>query len=197
MLEDVSQLSDFFLIEFQRILFAENVVHTVAVRFPEGFMCRWNVSDTQQAFAAAFTGYWLIRFIPLWGLAVIAVTTAYFGPLVYISNREIIDEQINNVQAIISSQTDQLKNMAGEHTSHATGLMKQYVGEYSSKAQEYIGRRSASPEMAKAPTPVKTEPAAEPLIKTEDFPEAPKVEPVAQSVETAEPQQAEREPLLA
>lgn len=30
-LEDVSQLLDFFLIEFQRILFAENVVHTVAV----------------------------------------------------------------------------------------------------------------------------------------------------------------------
>lgn len=30
-LEDLSQLLDFFLIEFQRILFAENVVHTVAV----------------------------------------------------------------------------------------------------------------------------------------------------------------------
>lgn len=30
-LEDVSQLVDFFLIEFQRVLFAENVVHTVAV----------------------------------------------------------------------------------------------------------------------------------------------------------------------
>lgn len=127
----------------------------------------------------------------------IAVTTAYFTPLVYISNREIIDEQISNVQAIISSQTDQLKDMAGERTSHATGLMKQYVGEYSSKAQEYIGRRSTSPEMTKVPTSVKTEPVSEPSIKTEDFPEAPKVEPVAQSVESAEPQQAEREPLLA
>lgn len=30
-LEDLSQLLDFFLIEFQRILFAENVVHTVTV----------------------------------------------------------------------------------------------------------------------------------------------------------------------
>lgn len=156
-----------------------------------------NISDISQAFTAAFTGYWLIRFVPLWGLAVIAVTTAYFAPLVYISNREIIDEQINNVQAIISSQTDQLKDIAGERTSHATGLVKQYVGEYSSKAQEYIGRRSASPEMTKVPTPVKTEPVSEPQIKTEDFPEAPKVEPVAQSVEPAEPQQAEREPLLA
>ncbi|KAJ5174229.1 uncharacterized protein N7482_000106 [Penicillium canariense] len=180
-LEDLSQLLDFFLIEFQRILFAENVVHTVA------------------AFTAAFTCYWLVRFVPLWGLAVISVTVAYLGPLVYISNREIIDEQIANLQEIVSSQTNQLKDLAGERTSHATGVMKQYVGEYSHKAQEYIGRRSASPEMTKAPAPVKTEAAPEPTIKTEDFPEAPKIEPVAQLVESAEPAPAvvEKEPLLA
>jgi hypothetical protein len=140
---------------------------------------------------------------------VIAVTTTYFAPLIYISNREIIDEQISNLQEIINSQTNQLKDLAGERTSQATGLMKQYVGEYSSKAQEYIGsRRSTSPEMSKAP--IKSEPipesviapAAEPLIKHEDFPEAPKVAPVAQTVESVEPteqaaKQTEREPLLA
>lgn len=177
-LEDVSQLVDFFLIEFQRVLFAENVVHTVA------------------AFTAAFLGYWLIRFVPVWGLSVIAVTTAYFGPLVYISNREIIDEQIKNLQDIITAQTNQLKDLAGERTSQATGLMKQYVGDYSNKAQEYMGRRSASPEMAKAPVPVKPEPVSEPAIKTEDFPEAPNAEPVAEVVESVESAQ-EREPLLA
>ena len=31
-LEDLSQLLDFLLIEFQRILFAENAIHTVTVR---------------------------------------------------------------------------------------------------------------------------------------------------------------------
>lgn len=31
-LEDLEQLADFFIIEFQRILFAENLVHTTAVR---------------------------------------------------------------------------------------------------------------------------------------------------------------------
>ena len=30
-LEDLQQLTDFGLIEFQRILFAENVIHTAAV----------------------------------------------------------------------------------------------------------------------------------------------------------------------
>lgn len=32
-LEDLQQLLDFFLIEFQRVLFAENIIHTVAVWF--------------------------------------------------------------------------------------------------------------------------------------------------------------------
>ncbi|KAJ5884686.1 hypothetical protein N7495_009196 [Penicillium taxi] len=189
-LEDVSQLVDFFLIEFQRILFAENVVHTVA------------------AFTAAFLGYLLIRFVPLWGLSVIAVTTVYIGPLVYISNREIIDEQIVQLQELVGAQANQLKDLAGERTSAATGLVKQYVDDYSHKAQEYIGRRSASPEMTKAPSAVQTpaqtiakpvDSVPEPVIKTEDFPEAPKVEPIVQSVEEPTPvsHETEREPLLA
>ncbi|KKK13491.1 cwl1 [Aspergillus rambellii] len=179
-LEDFEQLVDFVLIEFQRILFAENVIHTVA------------------AFSAAFTAYWLIKFLSFWGLSLLAVTIAYLGPLVYINNREIIDAQIENAQAIVSSQAHQLKDLAGEHTSHATDVVKQYVGGYSSKAQEYIGhRRSASPEMTKAPSPViKQEPEAESLITTTDFPEAPKDEPVMQSIEHS-PQPAEEEPVLA
>lgn len=32
-MEDIEQLLDFVLLEFQRILFAENIVHTVAVSF--------------------------------------------------------------------------------------------------------------------------------------------------------------------
>jgi hypothetical protein len=165
----------------------------------------------------------LIRFVPFWGLAVIAVTTTYLSPLIYISNREIIDEQIVNVQDIINSQTNQLRDLAGERTSQATGLMKQYVGEYSSKAQEIIGsRRSTSPEATKLASPIKhettaesvksepvdqfTAPVVEPAtaIKTEDFPEAPKAAPVAHTLDTdivasvESPEHAgDREPLVA
>lgn len=70
--------------------------------------------------------------------------------------------------------------------------MKQYVGDYSSKAQEYMGRRSASPEVAKAPAAApapaaaKTEVVPEPLVKTDDFPEIPQTEPVSQPVESVE-----------
>ncbi|KAH1435766.1 hypothetical protein KXX32_007984 [Aspergillus fumigatus] len=190
-LEDLEQLVDFLLLEFQRILFAENVVHTVA------------------AFSAAFTAYWLIKFLPFWGLSLIAVTIAYLGPLVYINNREVIDAQIENAHAMINSQAHQLKDLAEERTHHATGLVKQYVGDYSAKAQEYIGhRRSTSPEATKAAGSVvkkepsaeaivKQEPIPEPVIKTTDFPEAPKQEPVAEPIEHNRQPLETREPLLA
>lgn len=189
--EDMEQLIDFFLLEFQRVLFAENVVHTLL------------------AFAAAVSAYWLIRWIPLWGLSLITVTIVYFAPLIYINNRETIDSQIKNVQQLINSQANQLKGLAEERTAHATGLMKQYVGEYSAKAQEYVGhRRPTSPEMAMASKngmaavdAIKPESVApQPVLKTEDFPTAPQAEPVAestQSEQTPVPNSSEQEPLLA
>lgn len=163
-----------------------------------------NLTDIQ-AFTAAFLSYWLIKIVPLWGLSLIGVTIAYLGPLVYINNRELIDAQIENAQKIAHSQANQVKDLAGQHTAHATGLVKQYAGTYSSKAQEYIGnRRSVSPEVSKVapPTAVKTEPTLESKIQQSDFPEAPKEEPVGQNVESpvsavqAEPE-LKPEPLVA
>ncbi|KAL2869735.1 uncharacterized protein BJX67DRAFT_370575 [Aspergillus lucknowensis] len=174
-LEDFEQLIDFVLIEFQRILFAENVVHTVA------------------SFTAAFSAYWLIKILPFWGLSLLAVTIAYLGPLIYINNREFIDTQIENAHTAINTQAHQLKGLAEKQTSHATGIVKQYVGDYSNKAQEYIGtRRSASPEVAKAGSPViKKEPEPEAPVQSHEFPEAPKDDPVAKSIEN------DKQPLLA
>lgn len=118
------------------------------------------------------------------------------------NNRELIDAQIEHAQQLVNSQAHQLKGLAEERTSHATGLVKQYVGDYSNRAQEYIGnRRSTSPEVAKAPiavpppaADVKKEAEPEPLIKTSDFPDAPRDEPVAQSIEKP---QSETKPLVA
>ncbi|RJE26691.1 hypothetical protein PHISCL_00922 [Aspergillus sclerotialis] len=179
-LEDIQQLLDFFLIEFQRVLFAENIVHTVA------------------AFSAAFIAYWLIRFLPFWGLSFIAANIAYLGPLVYMNNREVIDAHIENAESIIIKQANQLKDLAEEQTSHATGLMKQYMDEYSVKAQQYVNPRSVSPEMSKVPAPTQVKTETTPQIKTMDFPEAPKDEPVSVPVaEQTKPQEPIQEPLLA
>ena len=160
-LEDVEQLINFFVIEFQRILFAENVVNTIA------------------AFTAAFLSYWLIKFIPFWGLSLISVSCIYLGPLIYINNQEFIDTHLANAQDVVNTQANQVKDLAGQHTARASQTVKQYAGDYSAKAQEYIGsarRRSNSPEMTKS-SPA-TGPGDAPAYSSKDFPHAPKQEPV-------------------
>ncbi|KAL9119926.1 MAG: hypothetical protein Q9187_003517 [Circinaria calcarea] len=170
-LEDVEQLINFFVIEFQRILFVENLAHTIA------------------AFASAFISYWLIKFVPLWGLCLIATSITYLGPLVYISNKDLIDHHLTNLSNIINSQATQVKDLAGHHTTRATETVKAYAGDYSAKAQEYIGSargRSTSPEVTgksspstpmKSNTPMKSGPGSPPSYSSSDFPHAPKQEP--------------------
>lgn len=162
-LEDVEQLINFFVIEFQRVLFAENLARTIA------------------AFLAALVSYWLIKFVPLWGLSLIGTTVIYLTPLIYINNKEIIDEQIENITHLINSQATQVKEIAGHHAGRATSTVKAYAGDYSAKAQNYIGNargRSTSPEVnTSSPQPIKSEPGIPPNYSSSDFPHAPKQEP--------------------
>ncbi|KAM5483678.1 hypothetical protein MaudMau93_006185 [Microsporum audouinii] len=123
-LEDLESLVDFFLIEFQRILFVENLSYTVL------------------AFVTALTSYWLVMFLPLWGLALIATCVAYLAPLVYITNKELIDSQLGSAQEIVATQTSHVKEMAETQTAQATDIVKQYVGDYRAKANGYIGSTS-------------------------------------------------------
>lgn len=161
-LEDVEQLINFFVIEFQRVLFAENVVHTVA------------------GFGAALLSYWLIKVVPFWGLSLIAVSCIYLGPLIYMTNQELIDHHVKNASEVANAQANQLKDLAGHHTARAQETVKSYAGDYSAKAQEYIGvrGRSTSPEVTsskpKSNAPTKTEPGNRPQYSSEDFPHAPK-----------------------
>lgn len=162
-MEDFEQLINFFVIEFQRIVFAENVKATVA------------------AFAAAVLSYWLIKIVPLWGLSLIGVSCIYLGPLIYMTNKDLIDDHVTNASNIVSSQATQVKDLAGHHTTRASETVKAYAGDYSAKAQDYIGNargRSTSPEVAsskpKSNAPLKSEPGSEPKYSSSDFPHAPK-----------------------
>ncbi|KAL9580685.1 MAG: hypothetical protein Q9212_004344 [Teloschistes hypoglaucus] len=159
-LEDVEQLINFFVIEFQRVLFAEKPAHTVA------------------AFVASLISYWLIKFTPLWGLSLIAVSLVYLGPLVYISNQEFIDHHLENATNVANSQANQLKDLTAHHTSRATGAVKSYAGDYTSMAQSYIGsaRGSTSPKAARSGATAG--PGSAPAYTSSDFPHAPKQEPV-------------------
>ncbi|KAL8828200.1 MAG: hypothetical protein Q9191_002727 [Dirinaria sp. TL-2023a] len=166
-LEDVEQLINFFVIEFQRILFAENVTATVA------------------AFFAAFVSYWLIKFTPLWGLSLIATSVIYLTPLIYKTNKEFIDHHLANASELANSQAQQVKDLTAHHAGRYGETVKQYAGDYTAKAQSYIGNargRSTSPEATTslpANAPVKSEPGDAPAYKPSDFPHAPKQEPVS------------------
>jgi hypothetical protein len=130
-----------------------------------------------QAFTASFLSYYLIKIVPFWGLCLIGTTLIYSVPLIYISNREFIDEHISSANHVLSEQANQVKDIASQHTSKATETIKTYTHDYTTKAQEMIGSargRSASPEAT---------------VKSDDFPRAPNKDPILNGA-AAEPQLA-------
>lgn len=146
---DVHELVNFFVIEAQRILFAENVAVSTA------------------AAAASFFSYFLAKIVPYWGLTLIGATMLFFAPLIYATNQELIDHYVQEGSDILNSQTEQLRQVASKHTSQATEITKQYVGDYTAKAQTLLHRGgSSSPELAPKSSP-------QSKIKETDFPEAP------------------------
>ncbi|KAK3319306.1 Reticulon-domain-containing protein [Apodospora peruviana] len=144
MIGDVNELINFFVIEAQRIVFAENLPASIA------------------AAVGAFISYYLVKIVPYWGLALLSATVLFFVPLIYTSNQELIDEQLKHATDIVSAQTQQLRTVASQQTEHATQLTKQYMGDYTSKAQSLIKGARSPPDH----TPV----------KENDFPSAPKEE---------------------
>lgn len=66
----------------------------------------------------------------------------YLTPLIYVQNRETIDELLDHTSHMVGQQTSQLKDLTAHHTSRATASVKSYAGEYSSKAQNYMGNKS-------------------------------------------------------
>ncbi|KAK3648979.1 hypothetical protein LTR56_007111 [Elasticomyces elasticus] len=173
-LEDLEQLINFFVIEFQRILFAENVYATVA------------------AFATSLITYFLIKVTPAWGLALIGATVVYFVPLAYISNKEFIDGHLENAGQIVNQQTQQVRELASQHTSKAMEVSSQTLNQYSTKAKEMMGQakgKAVDQGIVSQQTADKTEeslkqapsaPADEPLSNPAGFQaEQSKAEPVA------------------
>lgn len=171
-LEDVQELINFFVIEFQRVLFAENVIHTIG------------------AFAASLVSYLLIKVVPLWGLALIGTSIIYLAPLVYVNNRELIDSQIAHTSEIINSQAAQVKDIASHHAGRGVESVKSYAGDYTAKAQQYVGQaRGRTGGALGTSTPAGTTSGYEtgPKYGSSDFPTAPKTGPELSTTEEKVP----------
>jgi hypothetical protein len=180
---DVHELLNFFIIEAQQIIYAENLFFSSA------------------AFLGAYLSYYLIKVVPFWGLSLISTSILFLAPLIYKTNQELIDHHVANATKVINQQTEQVKALAGQHAARATETTKGFVSDYSAKAQEYIGNargRSVSPTLSSKPAPEVKKENAPSAYKAEDFPEAPKEEfksapPVG---ETASALKTEEEPLI-
>ncbi|KAI1465888.1 Reticulon-domain-containing protein [Daldinia caldariorum] len=165
---DAHELLNFFVIESQRILFAENVTASVV------------------AAIGAFLSYYLVKIVPYWGLALISTTLLFFVPLIYSTNQELIDHYLKQASEVINSQTEQLREVASKHTSQATELTKQYVGDYTAKAQQIL--HGQTKHAAAAP---------QTNLKDSDFPQAPKDAFQKKQEESSEEEsEDEKEPLI-
>ncbi|OAA61404.1 Reticulon [Cordyceps fumosorosea ARSEF 2679] len=175
---DAHELANFFIIEAQRILFVENIGVSAA------------------ACVAAFISYFLVKLVPYWGLAILGTTLAFFVPLVYAANKELIDEHLQTASEAINAQTAQVREAAQKQADQLTALGKQYAGDYTGKVQDMIRGRPAPTAAPVAPekTPAKA--------KAPEFPTAPTEEPIAPAKEAASeipemPAVPEQEPLIA
>ncbi|KAG6035546.1 hypothetical protein E4U41_006038 [Claviceps citrina] len=178
---DVHELINFFVIEAQRILFVENIGASAATCF------------------AAFLSYHLIKLVPYWGLAILATTAAFFVPLIYTTNQELIDRQLKNASEAVYAQTSQLRSVAQQQADHIATMSKQYAGNYTGKVQEMLRGRGATSSTVTSPQ----QPTSAAPIKQPEFPIAPTEEPELKKVAEpegpvpTEPDNLEAEPLIA
>ena len=118
---------------------------------------------------STFISYWLIRWLPIWGLSLIGVIITFIGPLIYSQNKEVIDENLQKAGDVINKQAVQVRELAAQKTGRASETMKTYAGEYGHKAQEAIGAAKSKAAASRA--------GSENYNKN-DFPNAPKNEPI-------------------
>jgi len=168
---DVHELANFFVIESQRILFAENIWASLA------------------ACITAFLSYYLVKLVPYWGLAVIGTTFAFIAPLVYTTNQELIDHHLKNASDVIGAQTAQVQEVVQKQTEGVTSMAKQYAGDYTGKVQEMLRGKAVTTESET------TGKQPEYVPKESAFPTAPVDEPI-KADEPVIPAVPEEEPLI-
>ena len=123
-----------------------------------------------QAFLSAFVSYYLIKVVPFWGLSLLTTCVIYLAPLIYVKNKEVIDGQLEHASNVITAQTHQIKDIAGERTSKGLESVKQYTGEYAAKAHDLMGS-------ARQKMPATVGGQSKPAVKESEFPVAPSSEP--------------------
>lgn len=113
---EIANVFNFLVLEFQRLVFAEKTSHTAV------------------ACVVSFISYKLVRYIPLWGLALIGTILAFVLPLVYLRNQEVIDKHISQAQSLAAEKAALARETANQHIGVATERAKAVTSEWGKKA---------------------------------------------------------------
>jgi len=105
---EVHEFLNFVVLEFQRIIYVENLTVTVA------------------SFVVSLISYNLVKFMPLWSLLLLGNVLVFTIPLVYLQNQEFFDHHIRQASAA-----------ANDHIQNARGLAEKHTADYSAKAKAY------------------------------------------------------------
>lgn len=128
----------------------------------------------------SFLTYHLTKIVPYWGLAIMGTLLSFVAPLVYVTNKELIDHHLKNAGDVIDAQTAQVRSVAQKQAESVTAIGKQYAGDYTGKVQEMLrgGRKTSNPSLPTAPTDEPRKGPEIPEVPTED-PSLPKEAPLA------------------
>ncbi|KAI5821210.1 Reticulon-domain-containing protein [Pyronema omphalodes] len=132
--EHIHELVNFFVLEFQRVIYVENVFTSLS------------------AFVASFFGYFLIKYIPFWALLLLATVTAFTAPLIYLNNKEVIDDQIKLASDFVNAQLESTKKVTSKYAAEVAARAQHTAADIQSKVQTYTHKTSPSA----TPIPVKS-----------------------------------------
>jgi hypothetical protein len=114
---------NFVVLEFQRVLFVENLPYTAA------------------SFFLSLISYFLIKLLPLWSLILIADICLFTLPLLYLQNQELIDAHLKRATDAVNKQVQQAKGIAAKHTGEYTNKAKAYASDLTGKVSAYQNRQ--------------------------------------------------------
>jgi len=121
---EIHDFLNFVVLETQRILFVEKLTTTVG------------------AFVLSYLGYVLIKYLPIWGLTLLADVMIFTFPLIYIQNQEVIDHHVHQASSVVSERVVHAKNLAEKHTTEYTLKAKELATDISGKVTNtYQGRQ--------------------------------------------------------
>ena len=113
---EIANVFNFMVLEFQRLLFAEKTSHTAV------------------ACIISFLAYKLVRYIPLWALALMGTVLAFSIPPLYLHNQQLIDRHILQAQNMAAERAAYAREMAGQQVGAVSDKAKHVTSEWGRKA---------------------------------------------------------------